>query len=88
LLLVVGNGVAKLPDQILPLLFSHPRLQPINDPDVFGLRFFVSDRCLGHELCDSFHVLTKLLGFLLVLISATGIAAGFGPFAHSSIHGS
>jgi hypothetical protein len=84
---VVGNGVAKLPDQILPLLFSHRWLQPIDNRNISGFGFIVSFRGLRDQFFHPLKVVTQLLGFLLVLISATGIAAGFRPFTHNSLHG-
>jgi hypothetical protein len=79
--LVVGNGVAKLPDQILPLLFSYRWFKPIDNPDVGGFGFIVSFCGLRDQLLYSLQVITQLLRFLLMLISATRIAAGFRPFA-------
>jgi hypothetical protein len=80
--LVVGNGVAKLPDQVLPLLFSHRWFQSIDNPDVSGFGLIVPFRGLRDQFLHSLQVITKLFCFLLVLISATRIAASFGPFAH------
>jgi hypothetical protein len=81
--LVVDNGVAKLPDQFLPFLFSHRWFHPIDYRDVGGLGFIVSFRGLSDQFLHPPQVLTKLLRFLLVLISATWIAARFRPFTHS-----
>jgi hypothetical protein len=81
LLLVVGNGVAKLPDQILPLLFSHRWFHLIDNRNVGRFGFIVSFRGLRDQFFHPPQILTKLLCFLLVLISAARIAAGFGPFA-------
>lgn len=84
LLLVGGNGVAKLPDPFLPFFFSHVRLQTIDDGNVGRLRFVVSFRSFGHQLSYSLHVIAKELCLLLVLVGAAGVASSFGPFAHRS----
>lgn len=81
--LVVGNGVAKLPDQIFPLLFSHRRLQSIDNRNIDGFGFIVSFRGFSDQLFHSPQVIPQLLRLLFVLLCATGIAASFGPFAHS-----
>jgi hypothetical protein len=80
--LVVGNGVAKLPDQFLPLLFTHRWLQPIDNRDVSGFSFVVPFRSLRDQFFYPLQVIAKLLRFLLVLVRAAGITTGFGPLAH------
>jgi hypothetical protein len=70
--LVVGNGVAKLPDQFLPSLLSHRWFQPIYYPDVSRLGFVVSLRCFRDQFFHPLQVIAKLLRFLLVLISPAG----------------
>jgi hypothetical protein len=80
--LVVGNGVAKLPDQVFPPFLSHRWFQPINNRNVSGFGFLVPFRGFCDQFLHPLQVVTKLLRFLLVLIGAAGIAAGFGPFAH------
>ena len=52
--LVVGNGVAKLLDQVLPLLFVHLWFQSIDNRNVSGLGFIVSFRRLRDQF---FHAL-------------------------------
>jgi hypothetical protein len=71
--LVVGNGVAKLPDQFLSFLLRHPRLQPINDANVLRFCISISRRRLGHEFADAFHILAQQSRFVLILIRAAGI---------------
>lgn len=63
--LVVGNGVAKLPDQIFPLLFTHLWFQSIDNRNISGFGFIVSFRGLGDQLFHSPQVIPKLLRLLL-----------------------
>jgi hypothetical protein len=79
---VVGNGVAKLPDQVLPPLFSHRSFQSIDNRNVSGFGFIVAFCGFRDQFFHPLQVIAKLLCFLLVLIGAAWIAASFGPFAH------